>query len=229
MTTALASDRRPVPARVAVPVGAAVAVSWALLVVVPHHGSVASFGAMWLAMCAAMMIPTVTRPMLRAAQGSVAGAGGFSAGFLIVWWIAGVPAYLVVESIEWTPAWIAIAWVIAGLYQLSPLMQRNAGCSGVRFDGRALAYGARQGTRCVVSCWPVMVASLVTFMLLPGQLLPVLAMLALTVLLCWEKAPRTSARMIAAVGVAMLLMGSVVFVTAGGGGSTHHSAGASTS
>lgn len=206
-----------------------VVLSWAVLAVVPHHGSAVAFAAMWLAMCAAMMIPTVTRPMLRAARGGVGGAGSFTAGFLVVWWLAGVPAYLVMESIEWTPAWIAIAWVIAGLYQLSPLMQRNSGCSGVAFDGRAFAYGLRQGRRCVVSCWPVMVASLVTFMLLPGQVLPVLGMLALTVLLCWEKAPRTSARMIAAVGVAMLLMGSVAFVTAGGGGSTHHSAGVSTS
>ena len=114
---------------------------------------------MWVAMSVAMMIPTVLRPMMRAADGSVARRRAFGVGFIAVWLIAGVPTYVVMNAVEWTSGWIATAWVLAGAYQLTPVMQRNlTTCRSVRYADDPARYGARQGVRCVASCWPVMLA-----------------------------------------------------------------------
>jgi predicted metal-binding membrane protein len=185
---------------------------------------------MWAAMSVAMMIPTVLRPMMRAAQGSVSGAWRFVAGFLAVWFVAGVPTFVVMNAVEWTTGWIAAAWVLAGAYQLTPVMQRNlTTCRSVRFTGDPTGYGARQGLRCVASCWPVMLAVMVTAMALPGTVLPLLALVGVTALLCWEKQPGTTSRAVAAVGMAMLLVAAGGAVMLGGGGAAHHSTGTSTS
>ena len=110
-------------------------------------------------------------------------------------------------------------------------MQRQlTTCRSVRFTGDATRYGARQGVRCVASCWPVMLAVMVTAMALPGAVLPLLALVGVTALLCWEKQPGTTAGLwpqwawpcccVAAGGVVLL---------GGGGSAAHHSTGTSTS
>jgi predicted metal-binding membrane protein len=216
---------------VLVPGAVLILAGWVVLALVRDHASVPSFTAMWVAMSVAMMIPTVLRPMMRAAQGSVAGAWRFAAGFLACWLLAGMPTYLVMNAVDWTTGWIATAWLLAGAYQLTPLMQRNlTTCRSVRFTGNPLDYGVRQGARCVASCWPAMLAVMVTAMALPGTVLPLLALIAVTALLCWEKQPGTTARAVASVGLSMLLVaagGAVLF--GGGGSSAHHSSGTSTS
>ena len=218
-------------AGVLLPGAALVLAGWVVLAVVRDHVSVPSFATMWVAMSVAMMIPTVLRPMMRAAQGSAWGAWRFATGFLAVWVVAGVPTYLVMNGVEWTTAWIAATWVLAGAYQLTPLMQRQlTTCRSVRYTGDATRYGARQGVRCVASCWPVMLAVMVTAMALPGAVLPLLALVGVTALLCWEKQPGTTSRAVASVGMAMLLVAAGGVVLLGGGGSAaHHSTGTSTS
>lgn len=218
-------------AGVIVPGAVLVLAGWVVLALVRDHMSVPSFATMWLAMSVAMMIPTVLRPMMRAAQGSAWGAWRFTWGFLAVWLLAGLPSYVVMNAVEWTTGWIATAWVLAGAYQLTPLMHRNVTtCRSVRFSGNSLDYGVRQGVRCVASCWPVMIAVMVTAMALPGTVLPVLGLVAVTALLCWEKQPGTTARAVASVGMAMLLVAAGGAVLLGGGGSpAHHSTGTSTS
>lgn len=217
-------------AGVLVPGAALVLTGWAILAVVRDHVSVPSFAAMWIAMSVAMMIPTALRPLMRAAQGSVWGAWRFVTGFLGVWLVAGVPTYVVMNAIDWTAGWIAATWVLAGAYQLTPPMQRNLmTCRSIRFAGDPTRYGARQGVRCVASCWPVMLAVMVTAMALPGAVLPLLALVAVTALLCWEKQPGTTARAVAVVGMAMVLVAAGGAVLLGGGGGAHHSTGTSTS
>jgi predicted metal-binding membrane protein len=231
MAQAMAVSSRGVRAAVVLPVALLVLGGWVILVVVRDHGSAPSFAAMWLAMSVAMMIPTAFRPMMRAAQGSASGAWRFVAGFVAVWIIAGPATYLVMNAVEWTTAWIAAAWVLAGAYQLTPLMQRNlTTCRSIRFAGRPTGYGMRQGLRCVASCLPLMLAVMVTVMALPGTVLPMVALVGVTALLCWEKQPGLAPRAIAAVGMAMLLVaaGGAVLL-GGGGGSIHHSTGTSTS
>lgn len=231
MVQALALAPRRFQAGVLVPGALLILVGWAVLALVRDHAAVGSFAAMWGAMAVAMMVPTVLRPMMRAADGSVARAWQFVLGFTAVWCVAGVPAFLLMNAITWTPFWIAVAWFVAGLYQLTPLMQRSlATCRSVRFDGDPLAYGARQGGRCVASCWPVMLAVMVTVMAVPGTVVPLLALVGLTVLLCWEKQPGVAPRAIASIGMAMLLLAAGGFVLLGDGdGAAHHSSGTSTS
>lgn len=213
------------------PVVLLVVAAWITLAAIPRSHGILAFVLMWGVMAIAMMIPTVMRPLQRAAAGSAVRALNFVCGFVAVWLVVGVPAYLVMNAIVWTPAWVALAWMGAGAYQLTPWMLRNvAACHTVRFDGRPLAYGMRQGLRCVASCWPVMMAVMVTAMVIPSALLSVAALALVTIAVCWEKDPRTSARMVAALGVALLLMGAAGFVTLGGGtGQSHHAIGSSTS
>ena len=230
MLQAVANAPRAVRVGALLPAAGLIAVAWAVLAVTRDHAGAAEFAAMWAAMTVAMMIPTVLRPLLRAADGSPTRAWTFLAGFAAVWLAAGVPTFVVMNAIEWTPFWIAACWFAAGVYQLTPAMHRHLGtCRSVRFDGEPLAYGLRQGWRCVASCWPVMVAVMVTAMALPGTVVPLLALVAVTALLCWEKEPGTTRRAVAAVGMAMLLTAAGGFALAGGGGSVHHGDGTSVS
>lgn len=230
MAQAIALAPRRVQAGVLLPGALLVLAGWAVLAVARDHRAVAAFAAMWAAMSIAMMVPTVLRPMMRAADGSVARAWSFLAGFVVVWLVAGVPTYLVMNAIDWTPFWIAATWFVAGAYQVTPFMHRQLGtCRSVRYDGDATQYGVRQGLRCVASCWPVMLAVMITAMALPGLVLPLLALVAVTALLCWEKQPGVASRAIASVGMAMLLLAAGGYVLVGGGGAAHHSDGTSTS
>lgn len=209
----------------------AVAAGWLVLALVPVSHGPTAFGAMWLAMTVAMMVPTVMRPMQRAAAGSPRRAWLFLGGFVAVWLVVGVPAYLLMNAVTWIPAWICATWMAAGAYQLTPWMQRNlTDCRSVRFDGEPLRYGLRQGTRCIASCGPVMLAVMVTAMALPSVVVSLLLLIAVTVAICWEKRPRTNSRWVAAVGLALLLAGAGGFMVGGGSSTpTHHSGGTSTS
>ena len=234
MAHAIALAPLRVRAGVLLPTLVLVLAGWAVLAVARDHRAVGAFAAMWVAMAVAMMIPTAVRPLLRAADGSATRGWAFLAGFLAIWLVAGVPTFAVMNAIAWTPFWIAAAWFAAGLYQVTPVMQRQLGtCRSVRFDGDPLGYGVRQGVRCVASCWPVMLAVMVTSMALPGVVLPLLALVAVTALLCWEKEPGTTRRAVTSVGMAMLLVAAGGYVLGGGGGADHHSdavsAGVSTS
>lgn len=216
----LGADAR-LRAGVVVPAAVAVVVAWVVLAMATDHSSVSSFAVMWVAMSVAMMIPTVTRPMMRAADGSAARAWTFLGAFLAVWLIAGVPAYLLMSALQWTPFWIALAWIVAGAYQVLPLQHRLVkSCSSVPFTGRAVDYGARQGIRCVTSCAPIMLAAMVTAMALPGFVAPVLVLLGLTALLCWEREPSTPRQAMVVVGMVLILT-AVAAVMMFGSGAGH--------
>lgn len=209
----------------------AVAAGWVVLALVPSHGDPLAFGVMWVAMTAAMMLPASLRPLRRAAEGSPARAWAFVAGFGGVWLLAAPPAFLLMTSVAWTPAWIAFAWVVAGAYQLTPVMRRLAvDCRSVPYGGHALRYGARQGLRCLGSCGPVMLAAMVTAMALPSAATGLAVLVVATVAICWQKQPRTSGRAVAALGLAFVLVGTGVLVLGGSGAAGHHaSAGTSRS
>jgi len=210
--------------RVVLPGAALVLTAWAVLATMPDSHALPAFAVMWAAMTLAMMLPTVVRPMMRAASGSAARAWSFASGFVLVWLAAGIPAYVVMTGIEWTPLWIALLWVAAGVYQLTPALHRLlSSCRSIRYDGDPLRYGVRQGLRCVGSCAPIMSAVMVTSMLLPGAILPLALLVGLTVLLCWEKGARTSPRLIAAVGVTLIAVASGALVLGiGTQASGHH-------
>lgn len=204
-----------------VPAALAVVVAWVVLALTRDHRSATSFAVMWVAMTIAMMLPTVTRPMMRAAEGSVSRAWLFLLGYGVVWLAAGVPAYALMNAIQWTPFWIALAWIAAGTYQVTPLMFGYLrSCSSIGYAGTPTAYGAKQGIRCVASCAPVMLAAMVTAMALPGLLAPVLLLAALTALICWEKHPSAPRQAVLALGMGMVVL-AVVGIMAFGGGAGH--------
>ena len=222
MVAALFSAGPPLTVRAVAPVTGAVVAAWLVLAFAADHSTVTSFSVMWVAMSIAMMVPTTVRPLMRAADGSARRAWAFLGGYVAAWLAAGVPAFLVMNAIAWTPFWIALAWIAAGLYQLTPGMHRLVrSCSSVRFSGDPLGYGLRQGLRCVASCAPVMLAVMVTAMSLPGFVLPLAMLLGLTVLLCWEKEPSTPRQALMGVGMSMILMAVLAAMVLGGGGAAH--------
>ncbi|MBA2445746.1 MAG: DUF2182 domain-containing protein [Nocardioidaceae bacterium] len=95
--------------------------------------SLGAFLIAWAAMMAAMMLPAVT-PVVRlyaraAAAGRVAPAGYFVSGYLAIWLLSGLPAYLLwrvmgmplMEAEPWALRVAGATLVAAGIYQLSPL------------------------------------------------------------------------------------------------------------
>lgn len=222
MVAALLNAGPAFTARAVAPVAGAVVAAWVILAFATDHSTVSSFSLMWVAMSIAMMVPTTVRPMMRAADGSARRAWTFLGAYVSVWLAAGVPVFWVMNAIAWTPFWIALAWIAAGLYQVMPGMHRLVrSCGSVRFTGDPLAYGMRQGLRCVASCAPAMLAVMVTAMSLPGFVLPLALLLGLTVLLCWEKEPSTSRQALMGVGMAMILAAVLSVMVLGGGGAAH--------
>jgi len=201
------------------PVLAAVVGAWVILAVLP----MSNFWVMWLAMAVAMMLPSATRPLARAASGSAMRGGIFAIGYVAVWAAMGIPALLILRAVTWTPTWIAATWILAGAYQLTPLMRRHVTtCSSIAFHGDPLRYGLRQGLRCVLSCGPLMVAVTVTAMAVPQLWLALAIMVVMTAFICWEKRSSTTARALAATGLAMLLIAGVAWAVAGSGTTAGH-------
>lgn len=212
-----------------VPLVVVMAAGWAVLALRPDHQRAIPFAAMWLAMSVSMMVPAVLRPLQRAADGSATRAWRFVAGYVLAWVLAGSPAFALIGLLDWTPSWIAFAWLVAGVYQVTPLMHRSLStCRLVPFRMDPLRYGVRQGWRCVMSCWPLMVAVMVTAMAIPGPVLPLAALAVATAFVCWQKSPVATARAVAACGVAMVLLAAGGVVLAGAG-PAHHSSGVSRS
>lgn len=184
-----------------VAIGVLVVGAWALLVVaevtgldalIDHDVAVEAglpgaplFVAGWVAMIAAMMLPSVY-PLVRIFDGTVSDRGdrgGLMArlliGYLVVWTAAGVAAYLgdlVVHAIEDNTAllagrewWLSAGIVaLAGLFQFTPLKDRClTACRhpGAFVDrhwrGReprreALRLGVAHGRFCLGCCWALM-------------------------------------------------------------------------
>jgi predicted metal-binding membrane protein len=201
------------------PVFLAVVVAWVVLAVAP----MSNFWVMWLAMAVAMMIPSATRPLARAASGSAARGLIFSFGYVAVWAAAGIPALLILRAVTWTPTWIAVSWIVAGAYQLTPVMRRHlTACAAISFHGDPLRYGFRQGLRCAIACGPLMVAVSVTAMAVPQLWLALVILVVMTAFICWEKRSSTTVRARVVSGVAMLMIAGVAWAVAGNGAVAPH-------
>jgi predicted metal-binding membrane protein len=88
-------------------------------------GAVAFIGS-WTVMMAAMMLPSVAPFALLYARGAsrTAAPGLLAAGYLGVWALVGIPAYLLDRELGMDhPTATAAVLIAAGLYQLSPLKQ----------------------------------------------------------------------------------------------------------
>jgi hypothetical protein len=145
----------------------------------------------WALMVAAMMLPLVVVPVRRTARASLwrrrhRAVAEFLIGYGLIWLPFGAVALAFLTW--WQPQlWVTAAtFAVAAIWELSPLKRRALILchrtiplrpSGWQADLDCLRYGAIQGRSCLLSCWAIMLAPMVT-----PQRLPAMAVVAL---LCW--------------------------------------------
>jgi predicted metal-binding membrane protein len=186
-----------------------------------------AFVAVWSLMMAAMMLPSVTPFVSLYARtftaDRTARTAALAVGYLVVWSAAALPAYglawLADRSVAGHPdAATALAVVIfasCGVYQLTPVKDRClARCrsplgfmlhlGSYRGRARDLRAGVYHGAFCLACCWALM-ALLVAF-----GLMNVVAMVALAAVVLVEKAGPSARRFSQALGVASLVLATLV-------------------
>ena len=170
------------------------------------------FVGVWVAMMAAMMLPsvspTVTLYTRMARARSPLAPLAFTAGYLVTWTGAGVLAFAVATAgsqvtggaFAWDRAgrWLACATLFAAaLYELTPLKDVCLGkCRsplgfllGVWRDGLpgALQMGAKHGAWCVGCCWALMAALFALGVMSIGWMAVVAGLIAVEKLLPWRR------------------------------------------
>jgi predicted metal-binding membrane protein len=125
-------------------------------------GPLASFLWLWLAMSAAMMLPTVVpATYLAAAVGRSATA--FVLGYSAVWAAVGLLAFAAARALDGVGRWLAVgAVLLAAAYQLTPLkdacLRRCRAPLGSLLRHGSLRAGVEHGALCLGCCWALMLA-----------------------------------------------------------------------
>jgi predicted metal-binding membrane protein len=195
------------------------------------------FVAMWIAMTVAMMFPTAA-PMLltfhktqeskrRGGQAFVA-TWAFLAGYMIVWLLSGVAAYIGAVSFEAFASRAAFSaettnrfgggiLFTAGLYQLTPikdmcLSKCRTPLSFIMTSWRdgvmgAVQMGAIHGAHCLGCCW------LLCAIMFPLGMMN-LAMLATVTVVVFAEKTLPQAKLLAQVTAAMLTVGGALIIAA---------------
>ncbi|GAB7184309.1 hypothetical protein ATKI12_4140 [Kitasatospora sp. Ki12] len=186
------------------------------------------FLVLWLAMMAAMMLPSVAPVAVTWARGIGRQSSGaeravrtteFLGGYLLVWTAFGLLAYgglaLTGHLVERDPdagKWIgAAAFALAGLYQLGPLkyvclrhcrspMTQLMRYAGWRPPVRDMRVGLHHGGYCLGCCWALMVV------LVPLGVMNVAAMAGIAVVIFLEKLWRRGPLLARVSGVAFLVL-----------------------
>ncbi|MER7536976.1 DUF2182 domain-containing protein [Streptomyces sp. NPDC097704] len=183
---------------------------------------------LWLAMMAAMMLPSVAPVAVTWAKGIARQSGGltralrtteFISGYLLAWTAFGLLAYgglaLTGALVDRNPdagRWIgAAAFALAGLYQLGPLKDiclrhcRSPMAQLMRYASyrprlRDLRVGLHHGAYCVGCCWALMVV------LIPLGVMNIAAMAGLAALIFLEKLWYRGPQLARLSGVAFLVL-----------------------
>ncbi|MBT2459363.1 DUF2182 domain-containing protein [Streptomyces sp. ISL-86] len=183
---------------------------------------------LWVAMMAAMMLPSVAPVAVTWAKGIARQSSGaaravrtteFIAGYLVVWTAFGLLAYgglaLTGDVVDRDPQagkWIgAAAFALAGLYQLGPLkticlrhcrspMAQLMRYAGFRPPARDLRVGLHHGGYCLGCCWALMVV------LIPLGVMNIAAMAGLAALIFLEKLSYRGPQLAHVMGVAFLVL-----------------------
>jgi predicted metal-binding membrane protein len=125
-------------------------------------GPLASFLWLWLAMSAAMMLPSVVpATYLAAAVGRSATL--FVAGYSLVWAATGLLAFEAARSLDGAGPWLAAAAVLlAAVYQFTPLkdacLRRCRSPLGSLMRRGSVRAGLEHGAFCLGCCWALMLA-----------------------------------------------------------------------
>jgi predicted metal-binding membrane protein len=171
-------------------------------------GPVASFLWLWLAMSAAMMLPSIV-PAARLAAGIGRSGTAFSVGYFTAWGAAGIVAFLVAGLLMGAGRWIAVgACLAAAIYQVTPLkdacLRRCRAPLGLLMRRRAFSAGLEHGAVCLGCCWALM---LVLLAVGAGSLL---WMAAVAVAIIAEKVAPAGAR--ASAPIALALLGAALWI-----------------
>jgi predicted metal-binding membrane protein len=127
-----------------------------------------AFCGMWIVMMTAMMLPALSRTLAPQPLGD---AALFTAGYLLVWAAAGVPAFALAvgagKLVDRHPAiatgGAVVLFGVCGLYQFSPFKTRSlAHCrsqppGSAAHVGGAVRHGLRHGLWCASCYWAAMV------------------------------------------------------------------------
>jgi predicted metal-binding membrane protein len=170
--------------------------------------SLASFLWLWVAMSAAMMLPSVVPAASLAVCVGRSGTA-FVGGYFAVWAVTGVVAFEAARGLAGAGAWLAAGAVAAAaVYQLSPLkhacLRRCRSPLGLLLRRGAFRAGFEHGVLCLGCCWALMLALLA---LGAGSLLWMGAVAAAIFL---EKVSSVGAR--ASAPVAAALLGAAVWI-----------------
>jgi predicted metal-binding membrane protein len=192
--------------------------------------SLLAFLGAWVAMMAAMMFPAVL-PVVRlyaraAARETVAPVAVFVAGYLLVWSVIGLPAYLAWRALReplaradpWAARLAGAVAVAAAIYQVTPLKQVclrhcRSPMSFFLHHGRhldrpsgAVVAGARHGLYCLGCCWLLMAILVALGTMQLG------VMIGLAVLILLEKDAPFGQRVAPVAAVAFLALGVALLV-----------------
>jgi len=192
--------------------------------------SLGGFIVAWLAMMTAMMFPAIV-PVVKlyaraAGAGRVAPMPYFVSGYLAVWGAMSLPAYLawralmepLTEGRAWTGRLAGSVLVAAAVWQLTPFKSvclrhcRSPMSFFMRFGAAvsrpagALRLGATHAAYCVGCCWALMA------ILVAVGTMNLAWMLALSVLILFEKNARSGERWARGAAVVFLLLGVLLLV-----------------
>jgi predicted metal-binding membrane protein len=177
-------------------------------------GGLGWFAGIWAVMMAGMMLPSLS-PMAVAYSrgagggrvGSVGGTVLFAVGYLLVWLLAGLVAYGLVEGVRsldlgflgWDDGGRYVAGGVivgAALYELTPMKARCLRhCRDSRLlrrrpgAGGALSMGVEQGGFCVGCSWALMAALFALGVMSITWMVVVAALIAIEKLLPWALVP----------------------------------------
>jgi len=196
------------------------------------------FVAIWTVMMAAMMLPAAA-PMImifasapaRRGQAAFVPTWIFVAGYLLVWLMAGVIVYVIIEiatetanhlgSVEkgaWAPIALGIILIMAGVYQFTPIKRVCLRHCRSPFafvamhwrDGRlgAVQMGVVHGIFCLGCCWALFAV------LVAAGTMSLAWMLALTLVVFAEKVLPMARLISPPIGIALVILGLALSVSA---------------
>lgn len=192
--------------------------------------SLPAFVVMWSVMMTAMMFSSIAplAVLYSRTLESPYRLLGLGAGYLSAWTMTGFVAYLLAEVFgdlaagrPTTAQWVAVGcFVLAGLYQLTPLKHRClAHCRsplghlihflGFRGPLRDVRAGVNHGLFCLGCCWGLMV------LMVAFGVMNVAAMALLAGIIAAEKHWRHGERLAQAVGAACLVWAALVIIEPG--------------
>lgn len=170
-------------------------------------GSAASFLWVWVAMSAAMMLPSLV-PAASLAAHLGRSPWAFVGGYAAVWSATALLAYPAADALAMASAWLAAgALVLAAAYQATPLkeacLRRCRGPLGLLARKDAFRAGLEHGLACLGCCWALMLA------LLALGAASLLWMAAVAAAIFVEKVTAVGAR--ASLAIAVALAGAAVW------------------